>query len=306
MRGHAGLPRRKTGNNMKISEIFHKNRLTFSFEFFPPKTDEGMIQLFEAVRDLKSLDPGYVSVTYGAGGGTKAKTLDITRRIKNEIGIESMAHLTCVGHSKDELKGILDEIKGSGIENIIALRGDPPKGETSFVPHPDGFSHASELVRFIKSHNDFCVGVAGYPEKHPEAPDMETDLNFLKEKVAAGADFVVSQLYFDNADFFAFEKKLRDKGVTAPVIPGIMPITNFSQLVRFTNSCGARIPPKIIKDLEPIQDDSRAVQQYGINYAVDQCFGLIAHGVKGIHFFTLNRSVSSKTIVETLKKHPVL
>lgn len=286
---------------MKITEILKKKKFIFSCEFFPPKTDEAMVQLYETVREIKSLGPGYVSVTYGAGGSTREKTLELVRKIKHEIGLESMAHLTCVGHSKDEIKRVLDQIRDSGIENVIALRGDPPKGETSFVPHPDGFRYGSELTEFIRKSYDFCVAVAGYPEGHIEAPDKETDWKRLEQKVAAGADFIISQLFFNNQDFFAFEKRVREKGITIPIIPGIMPITNYTQIVRFSQMCGAKIPEGVTRDLEVVKDNLEAVQAYGIDYATKQCRELIAHGVPGIHFYTLNKSRSAKTIIENLK-----
>lgn len=290
---------------MKIYDILKKkNGFAFSCEFFPPKTEESLAQLYETAADLKRLDPAFVSVTYGAGGGTRDKTLEITRRIKSELGIESMAHLTCVGHSKAELKTVLDKIRDAGIENIIALRGDPPRGATSFQPHPDGFAHAAELVRFVRGSYDFCIAVAGYPEGHVEAPDRETDWRRLEDKVKAGADLIITQLFFDNRDFFAFEKRMREKGVTAPIVPGIMPVTNFSQLVRFTQMCGARVPEALHRRLEAAQDDAEAVQQIGIEHATAQCEELIRRGVPAVHFYTLNRSRSTRTVVENLKGKP--
>ena len=290
---------------MKITEILKKEPLIFSCEFFPPKTEEGMSQLFQTAREMKDLKPGYISVTYGAGGGTRDKTLEIVSRIKHEIGIESMAHLTCVGHSKQEIKTILDQIKSQGIENVIALRGDPPKDQTRFVPHPDGFGHASELVQFIQGSYDFCIAVAGYPEGHIEAKDKETDWNFLERKVSLGADFIVSQLFFNNQDFFTFEKKMKEKGIKVPMIPGIMPITNFNQIVRFTQMCGAKIPDAVVRDLDPVKEDLEAVAAYGIEYATRQCEDLIRHGVPGIHFYTLNKSKSTKAIIQNLRRKKI-
>ena len=288
---------------MKITDLLLRNSgPVFSFEFFPPKTGEGMIQLFETLKEVKRLNPGYISVTYGAGGGTRHRTIEIVKRAKKEIDLESMAHLTCVGHSKHEIKSILDELIDAGIENVAALRGDPPKGETAFIPHPDGFKYASELAAFIRTYSSLCIAVAGYPEGHIESPDKETDWNYLRQKVMAGGNFVITQLFFDNRDFFAFEKRMREKGVTVPIIPGVMPITNYHQIVRFTQTCGAKIPEELASDLESIQDDPEAVQQYGIEYATRQCQELLAHGVPGIHFYTLNRSDSTRKIVENLQK----
>lgn len=286
---------------MKIIDILTKNaRPIFSFEFFPPKTEERKTELFEALKKVKTLNPGYISVTYGAGGGTRDKTIKIVEQAKNIIGLESMAHLTCVGHSKEEIKKILDELQTSGIENVVALRGDPPKGETSFKPNPHGFKYANELTEFIRDSYSFCIAVAGYPEGHIESPNKETDWDYLSQKVKAGADFIITQLFFDNQYFFTFEKRMREKGVTVPIIPGIMPITNYHQILRFTQMCGAKIPEKIIRDLQPIQNQTVEVQRYGIEYATSQCKELIAHGVPGIHFYTLNKSHASQEIIRRL------
>ncbi len=216
---------------------------------------------------MKKLNPGYISVTYAPGGATRDKTIRIVERAKKEIGIESMAHLTCVGHSKQEIKNILDELKRSGIENVIALRGDPPQGEASFKSHPEGFKYASELTQFIRSSYPFCIAVAGYPEGHSESPSREEDWNHLQEKVMAGGDLIITQLFFDNRNFFTFEKTMHEKGVRVPIIPGIMPITNYRQILRFSRICGANIPETVVRDLETIQNDQEAVQQYGITFA---------------------------------------
>jgi methylenetetrahydrofolate reductase (NADPH) len=286
---------------MKITEMLRADRLVFSLEFFPPRTEEGMIQLFQTLKEVKTLKPGYISVTCSPAGGTRDKTIEIVKRAKREIGLESMAHLTCVGHSRQEIRNILDELKNSGIENVIALRGDPPRGESSFTPHPEGFNYASELTAFIRASYSFCIAVAGYPEGHIESPDKETDWNYLRQKVKAGADLIITQLFFDNRDFFAFEARMREKGVMVPIIPGIMPITNYNQIVRFTQACGAKIPGKLARDLEIIQNDRAAVQEYGIVHATRQCKELIAHGVPGIHFYTLNESNSTQRIIENLR-----
>lgn len=196
---------------MRITEILKGSPLIFSFEFFPPKTEGEMVQLFETLKEVKKLNPGYISVTYGAGGATRDKTIEIVQRAKREIGLESMAHLTCVGHSKQEIRAILDRLQDSGIDNVIALRGDPPSGQTTFTPHPEGFEYASELTAFIRASYSFCIAVAGYPEGHIESCDKETDWEYLRHKVMAGADFIITQLFFDNSDFFAFEKRMRER-----------------------------------------------------------------------------------------------
>jgi methylenetetrahydrofolate reductase (NADPH) len=288
---------------MKITDLLLKNsQPIFSFEFFPPKTEDGIIELFEILREVRALNPGFISVTYGAGGATKDKTIEIVKRAKKEIGLESMAHLTCVGHSRSEIASILDELVSSDIENIAALRGDPPKGETSFAPRPDGFMHASDLTAFIRARSSLCIAVAGYPEGHIEAPDKETDWNYLHQKIIAGANLVITQLFFDNRDFFAFERRMREKGATVPIVPGIMPITNYHQIIRFTQTCGATIPQKVARNIEKMKSDLKALQQYGVEYATQQCADLIAHGVPGIHFYTLNKSDSTRKIVENLRE----
>jgi methylenetetrahydrofolate reductase (NADPH) len=286
---------------MRIIEILKNNWPMFSLEFFPPKTGQGMIELFETLREARKLRPGFISVTYRAGGETRDKTIEIVKRAKREIGLESMAHLTCVGHSKQEIKGLLDEITSSGIDNVVALRGDPPKGEARFVANPLGFRYASELTAFIRRSYPLCIAVAGYPEGHVESTDKETDWNHLREKVDAGADFIITQLFFDNRHFFDFERRMRKKGVTVPIVPGIMPITNYNQILRFTRICGATIPDELINDLEPIQNNPDAVHRYGVKHAIQQCRELLAHGVPGIHFYTLNKSKATGEIIKSLR-----
>ena len=286
---------------MKISEILKQGLHPFSFEFFPPKTDDGFEQLFQTIENLKSWNPGYVSVTYRAGGSTRTKTLDLVGRIKHQIGLEGMAHLTCVGHTTDEIRSILDRLKEDGIENILALRGDPPKGEDSFVKTKNGFGFGSELVGFISKHYSFCLGVAGYPEGHIESPDLKIDLDNLKRKLDAGADFIVTQLFFDNRYFFDFLERARASGIQVPIIPGIMPIINAKQTQRFTKMCGASIPPELMERLEQNQEDAAAVRQIGVEHATTQCDELLKSGVPGIHFYTLNQSKATLAILENLK-----
>ncbi len=286
---------------MKIKERFGQERPLFSFEFFPPKDDRGVDALFETVARLKALEPAFVSVTYGAGGSTREKTVTITQRIKSEAGIEAMAHLTCVGHSRDEIDQLLDEYEEAGIENIMALRGDPPRGDTEFVPHPQGFSHANELIAFIRQRKDFCIGGAGYPEVHPEAPSAEEDLGNLKRKIDAGADFVVTQLFFDERDYFDFVSRVRSRGVVTPIVPGVMPITNTAQIKRFTQMCGATIPAPLLAKLEAVTGDADAVIDVGVEHATRQCRALLQGGAPGIHFYTLNRSLSTRKILANLQ-----
>lgn len=285
---------------MKIADILKTKKPSFSFEFFPPKTDEDASQLFQTAETLRALDPTYISVTWGAGGSTRRKTIDIVCSIKEKLGVETMAHITCVGASRQDMAAIFDELTSRGVENVLALRGDPPKGETNFKPHPDGFKNANELVAFIRSKWNFSVGVAGYPEGHPENPDKQKDLDNLKRKVDAGADFIITQLFFDNAEYFRFLDKVRGRGIFIPVIPGIMPITNVGQVKRFTTMCGAKIPPVLLAKLEPIQENKDSVIQAGIDYGTRQCQELLGQGVTGLHFYTLNRSHSTAQIVKNI------
>jgi methylenetetrahydrofolate reductase (NADPH) len=286
---------------MRISTILQNKSPAFSFEFFPPKTDADGEALFRTAETLRALHPDFITVTWGAGGGTRRKTLDITSSIKSDLGVETMAHLTCVGASRNELDEILDEIVDRGIENILALRGDPPRGQKEFIAHPDGFTHASELVQHISSRWDLCIGVAGYPEGHPEARDREEDLRHLKAKVEAGASFVTTQLFFDNEMYFRFVDRARRIGIDVPILPGIMPVTNVKQLRRFTGMCGASIPSALATRLETIQADGEAVVSYGIEYASAQCEALLAGGAPGVHFYTLNRSHSTVEILKNLR-----
>jgi methylenetetrahydrofolate reductase (NADPH) len=286
---------------MKISDKLGTGRPAFSFEFFPPKDPAGVDRLFETVARLRAYEPAYVSVTYGAGGSTRRLTVELVRRIKREAGLEAMAHLTCVGATRDELAGVLDELKEGGIDNVIALRGDPPKGETAFVATECGFSHAAELVAFIRARYDFCIAGACYPEKHPEAVSLAADLLRLKEKVDAGADVLITQLFFDPADYFNFVHRVRELGVVVPIVPGVMPITNVSQVKRFTALCGAAIPQDLLARLEAAGDDAAAVQKIGVEHATRQCRALLDGGAPGIHFYTLNRSNATVDILDQLR-----
>ncbi len=287
---------------MKIKAILEKVHPSFSFEFFPPKDNEGFDKLFTTITQLKPCQPTYVSVTFGAGGSTRTKTIDLVGRIKNEIGLESMAHLTCVGSDKEYIAAILDTLQAQGIQNILALRGDPPQGQEEFEKPENGFSYANELVAFIRANYDFCIGVAGYPEGHIECPDKKADLDHLKRKVDAGADFIVTQLFFDNRYYFDFIDRAQNLGIQVPIIPGIMPILNVKQVQRFTKMCGSTIPAWLMERLEAVQDDPETVRQLGIDHATEQCEHLLQEGAPGIHFYTLNRSKATLKILESLKK----
>lgn len=268
-----------------------------SFEFFPPKTEEGVEQLYRTVEELRPCRPSFVSVTYGAGGSTRDRTLELVTRIQRQLGITTMAHLTCVGSTRTEIKETLRRLYDGGIRNILALRGDPPKGETEFRPVADGFRFASELVAFIREQPwDFCVGAACYPEGHVETRNLEADLGHLLVKVGAGVDFLVSQLFFDNEDYRAFTRRARSAGVMVPIVPGLMPITNVNQTERFTQMCGSRIPQELHRRLRIVANDPAAVVATGVQWAVDQGRALLRDGSPGLHFYTLNRSSASLAV----------
>ena len=290
---------------MKIRTLFDTHPQTFSFEFFPPKTAEESEALFDRARELQQLGVSFCSVTYGAGGSTRKNTIDLVCRFQADLGLIGMAHLTCVGHSQTELGDILVELQDRGVENLMCLRGDPPRGETAFTPAPDGFAHAAELVALARRSGDFCIGVAGYPEAHPESVAALQDLQHLKAKVDCGVDFVTTQLFFDAQDYFDFVARARHLGIRQRIIPGIMPILNYRQIVRFTRMCGASIPLVLQERLEPVAEDSAAVFEIGVDWAWQQCEALLAGGAPGIHFYTLNRSRATQLIFERLRQSSV-
>ena len=287
---------------MKIIDFFGRRRAVVSFEFFPPKSPAGEAALFATIERLRSLDPAFVSVTYGAGGSTRQKTTELVTRIKHEIGIEAMAHLTCVGHSRNELAAILDRLQTNGIENVLPLRGDPPAGESTFRPAPDGFAHGFELVAFIRARGyPFCLAGAGYPEGHVECRDRARSIEHLRIKVAAGLDVVITQLFYDNADYWDFVARARAVGITVPLVPGIMPITNVAQIERIASLCGARIPERLRSRLAAARDDEEATLRIGVEEAVIQCRELLERGAPGLHFYTLNKSPATRAIFERLR-----
>ncbi|HLI59273.1 MAG TPA: methylenetetrahydrofolate reductase [NAD(P)H] [Solirubrobacteraceae bacterium] len=289
---------------MRIDRIIERaEQPVFSFEFFPPKTDAGERVLGQALESLRGLSPDFVSVTYGAGGSTRARTPELTKWIKNELGIEAMAHLTCVGASREELCELLDEMTAAGIENVLALRGDPPRGQTEWTPHPDGLSYSTELVELIRESYDVCVGAACFPEVHPQAPDLAHDLRYLKRKVDCGVSFLITQLFFDTELYVRFVEEARAVGIEIPIIPGIMPVTNLRQLTTMTELCGASIPPPLREALEWRSHDPDAVLQLGVSYATLQCAELLAAGAPGIHFYTQNRSPATRAILSALQLH---
>jgi methylenetetrahydrofolate reductase (NADPH) len=273
----------------------------FSFEFFPPKTPDGEAKLWSVLEELRSLHPTFVSVTYGAGGSTRAKTVELTSRIKSELGIEAMAHLTCVGATRDEIKAVLEELRTHRIENVLALRGDPPKGVDKFVATAGGFSFANELTEFVRAHGDFCIGGACYPEGHLEAASKYQDLHTVKKKVDAGAEFLITQVFFDNRFYFDFVDRAHAVGIKVPIIPGIMPILNVEQIARMTKMCGASIPEPLMKELEKRKNEPDRVHELGVVHATIQALGLIQGGAPGIHFYTLNHSSATRDILTAMR-----
>ena len=284
-----------------ISQLFGQARPLRSLEFFPPKDEAGVEALRQTAAALRGIAPDFVSVTYGAGGSTRERTAQVSALLKNELGYTVMPHLTCVGHSRAELHEIADRIHASGFRNIMTLRGDPPKGATEFQPAADGLRHANELVTLLKGrHADFCLGVAGYPEKHPEAASAEADLAALRRKVDAGAAFVTTQLFFDNDAYYRFVERCRAAGIKVPVVPGLMPVLSLKQIQRFTTMCGASLPAKLVRRLEAAGDQPEVAEAIGIDWALGQIRDLLARGVPGYHLYILNRAKSALALAAGL------
>ena len=285
---------------MKLADLYARPELTLSVEFFPPKTDKGEENLFSEIEIIKRLNPAFCSVTYGAGGSTREKTVDLVDRIHQTCGLNVMCHLTVVGQSKDEARSVLRKLKEKGIKNILALGGDPPQGMADWRPHPDGFHHAAELVREAVRFGDFSIAVAGFPEVHPRAESRASDLKYLKEKVDAGAVAIITQLFFDNEAYCRYVEDARKLGICVPIVPGVLPILSASQIRRFTALCCAKIPPQLERQLIKVENDDEAAIQLGIDYATRQCEGLIKFGVSGLHFYSLNKSHSLQAICQNL------
>jgi methylenetetrahydrofolate reductase (NADPH) len=286
---------------MRINEILAAQTPVFSFEFFPPKTDAGEQNLYAALRDLETLEPSFVSVTYGAGGTSRAKTIEIVKRIKDDYGLEAMAHFTCVGATVEQLRETLDEMRAAGIDNVLALRGDPPEGQQDWVKTEGGLEYSSELVQLIDADYPFAIGAACFPETHVHADSAESDLRYLAEKVQAGVDFLITQMFFDNDYYFDFVARAREAGVEVPIIPGVMPITRVGQVERMAQMCGSSIPDGLREELRARADDAEAVLDFGVAYATLQCSELLAAGAPGVHFYTLNRSPATRAILSALK-----
>lgn len=286
---------------MNLAAISREHSPTVSFEFFPPKTDEAAEALYEAVSQLEPLAPSFVSVTYGAGGSTRERTRELVLRLHRETGLTTVPHLTCAVSTREEIRAILQTYVEAGVENVLALRGDPPSGSGRYVPTPGGFAYASDLVAFIRSEfPSLGIGVAGYPEGHPETPSKITDLDHLKRKVDAGADVVITQLFFDNRDFYDFVERCDLVGIRVPIIAGIMPIQSIAGVKRMAGLSGARLPAPLLRALMRAQDDPQAVARVGAHWATEQCRDLLDHKVRGLHLYTLNNSSATRRIYESL------
>ncbi|MFH1745865.1 MAG: methylenetetrahydrofolate reductase [NAD(P)H] [Planctomycetota bacterium] len=286
---------------MRIRELLSCGRLSISFEFFPPKNPVGFERLRATIAALRDLRPTYVSVTYGTGGSTRRQTTDLITHLHDEYGLEALAHLTCAGSSQAYLQAVLQRYQDGGIENLLALRGDPVRDGSIFEPHPEGFAHASELVALARRDFNFCIGAACYPEGHIEAHSPAVDLDHLKHKVEAGCEFLITQLFFDNNKYFDFVGRARAAGIGVPIIPGIMPITNVAQIERFTKICGASIPEPLLSELRRRQDDPHAVLALGVAHATAQSLELLQRGAPGLHFYTLNKSPATRTLLMAIQ-----
>lgn len=285
---------------MKISKLFASSPRTYSFEFFPPKDEISAVDFGINVGQLINLSPSFVSVTYGAGGSSRERTFALVDYLQNRVGMRTMAHYTCVNATRSKIYDDLSALRAAGIVNLMALRGDPQKGQENFQVQEDGFAHAADLIAWSREHFDFCIGAAAYPEVHPEAFSAKEDLAALKGKVDAGADFLITQLFFDNQRYFQFVQAARDAGITCRIIPGIIPITAYQQLARFTAMSRAGIPDSLRADMEAYRDNPAKITQIGMDFAIRQCRDLLMMGAPGLHFYTLNKSRATVEIFQTL------
>ncbi len=288
---------------MRIKDIFAQKKFSLSFEVFPPKREGNLENLYTTIKELGEAKPDFISVTYGAGGSTREKTIEISSTVRNEFHMEVLAHLTCVQSTKHDIACILDALKDHNVENILALRGDPPEGTNKFTKIAGGFGYANELVEFIRAHNDFSIGVAGYPEKHSEAPSHHADMVNLKRKVDAGADFIITQMFFMNDCFYNFRDRAEALKISVPIIPGIFPILNHNQFTRIVSLSGAQIPNKLAEKIEKNKENPEEIEKYGIEYAINQVENLIKNEIAGLHFYCMNRSQPVKKILGELSLH---
>ena len=287
---------------MRIDELLaHNGRPVFSFEFFPPKTPEGEENLNRALRELQPLQPDYVSVTYGAGGSTREKTIELVSRIKGDFGLEAMAHLTCVNATVDDLRLTLDQMRDAGVDNVLALRGDPPKGQERWTKTDGGLEYSRELVELLREDYSFAIGGAAFPETHIHATSPEDDLRFLKAKVDSGVQFLITQMFFDNAHYFTFVERARAAGIDVPIVPGVMPILSLDGIKKMTELSAAELPAGLREQLEARRGNDEAVAELGVAYATLQCADLLRAGAPGIHFITLNRSPATRAILSALQ-----
>ena len=285
---------------MKIGALLGRAQPCISFEFFPPKTDAGVENLMATIEALRVLEPTFVSVTYGAGGSSRERTIEVVTRIKAELRIEPLAHVTCVGHSRDDLRRLFRDFERVGIENVMALRGDAPRGVERFEATEGGFRYARDLIELLASEFSFCVGAAAYPEMHQEASSFDADIANAASKVRAGASFLVTQFFFDNEAYFAYVTRLRAAGIDVPVIPGIMPITNYDAIARMIKMSGASLPERLRSELDARANEPDAVADLGVAYTALQCRDLLARGAPGLHFYTLNKSPATRAVVSAL------
>jgi methylenetetrahydrofolate reductase (NADPH) len=286
---------------VRIDQIIESSSPTFSVEFSPPKSEEAAERLYATARSLRELEPDFVSVTYGAGGSTRDGTVEITKALKDDLGFETMAHLSCVGETREGIAETLDRIAEAGIENVFALRGDPPRGEADFVQPEGGLGSAAELIDFIEEGWDFSLGGACFPEVHPEAPDLDTDLRYLKKKVEAGASFLITQLYFDNRVYFDFVDAAREHGIDVPIIAGVIPVASFAQTKRICELCDASIPTRLEKMFAAVEGDERAEFELGVAFAAQQCTELLLGGAPGVHFYALNKAPATRAVLGALR-----
>jgi methylenetetrahydrofolate reductase (NADPH) len=299
-----GLPSRRNDSAPTIRELIAGGVRSFSFEFFPPRTPEAEEQLWRALRELERLRPTFVSITYGAGGSSREGTIRVTERVAQDTSMTPLGHLTCVSQSRDELRAVIGAYAGSGVRNVLAIRGDPPGGPRQpWVPHPEGLNHAVELVELVRGLGDFCVGVAAFPDKHPEAADWDADARVLAAKAEAGADFAITQMFFGADDYFRLVERASSYGSDIPILPGVMPVTNVKQIQRMAELTGVAMPTRVTDRLLAVDGDPAAVRAVGVEIATELCDELLTRGAPGIHFITLNRSTATREVFANLTTH---